>query len=56
MKLHSIVTQSSQAQPPRSGLIGAKTEKQQFDLTIGFYEENATLGPQNMLRHIKSST
>jgi len=56
VKLHSIVTQSSQAQPPLSGLIGAKTEKQRFDLTILFYEENAISGPQNMLRHIKSST
>ena len=44
------------AQPPRPGLIGAKTKKQQFDLPIRFYEENATSEPQNMLRHIKSST
>jgi len=44
------------ARPPWSGLIGAKIEKQRFDLTIWFYVENATSGPQNMLRHIKSST
>ena len=37
-------------------LIGAKTEKQRFDLTIRFNEENATSGTKNMLGHIKSLT